>query len=100
MSLWLTAARATVAMNLGLLLILGGIWLQRYRQHGAAHTLGLLVVAAFLLVENALWGYFYAVHPDFIYWFTQSGSDIQMGVTMLCGLEFVALLALVRLTWI
>lgn len=99
MSLWMTVARGAAALNIGLLLVLGGVWLQRYRQHGAAHTLGLLVVAAFLLVENALWIYFYVFHPDFISWFTESAPDIQVGVTLLCGLELVALLALVRITW-
>lgn len=100
MSLWMTVARAAAGLNVVLLLVLGSVWLQRYRQHGAAHTLGLLVVAGFLLVENALWIYFYVFHPAFIGWFVESPSDIQVGVTLLCGLELVALLALVRITWV
>lgn len=100
MNLWLTVARGSALVNLALLLALGGVWLRSYRRHGATHTLGLLVVAAFLLVENALWLYFYVFHPGFIYWFANSALDVQMGVTMLCGLELVALLALGRLTLI
>jgi hypothetical protein len=41
-------------VNLLILLTLGSVWLRNYRRHGAAHTLGLLVFGAFLVVENAL----------------------------------------------
>ena len=99
MTLWLDAARAAAGMNVLLLLALGSVWLRGYRQHGARHTLGLLVFAAFLLVENALWLYLYVLHPSFVGWFVASGSDVQAGVTMLCGLELVALVVLARITW-
>lgn len=99
MSLWITVARAAAAANLLLLVALGGVWLRNYRRHGARHTLGLLVVAAFLLLENALWLYLYVGHPGFVGWFVDSPPDVQFGVTMLCGLELVALLALARVTW-
>ncbi|WP_207592887.1 hypothetical protein [Halomontanus rarus] len=97
---WLNLARAAAGVNAILLLILGSIWLRNYRQHGARHTLGLLVFAAFLLVQNCLWLYFYVLHPDFIGWFVNSGTDVQVGVTLLCGLELVALLFLTRITWL
>ncbi|MFB6195922.1 MAG: hypothetical protein ABEI80_07100 [Haloplanus sp.] len=100
MSIWLTVARASAVVNLLLLVGLGRFWLGRYRQHGASHTLGLLVVAAFLLVENALWVYFYAFHAGFVGWFVNSTPDLQFGMALLCGLELVALVALVRITWI
>lgn len=99
MSTWLAVARAASAANVLLLVALGSVWLRNYRHHGARHTLGLLVVASFLLVENALWLYFYVVHPGFVGWFVESALDIQVGVAMLCGLELLALLALVRITW-
>lgn len=98
--LWLTVARVIAVLNLGLLLGLGWVWLQQYRQHGAAHTRGLFVFAAFLFVENGLWVYFYTGKPDFINWYSQATLDIQIGMTMLCGLELVALLALFRITWV
>ena len=99
MEAWLQAARAAAATNLALLLALGSVWLRNYRRHGANHTLGLLVFAGFLLVENALWLYFYVLHDDFVGWFLASGTDVQAGVTFLCGLELAALLFLVRITW-
>ncbi|MFB6308453.1 MAG: hypothetical protein ABEH35_03905 [Haloarculaceae archaeon] len=100
MSLWLTVTRVAAALNIALLLVLGWVWLRNYRRHGAAHTLGLLVVAGFLLVENALWLYFYVLHPGFVGWFVTAAVDIQIGTTLLCGLELVALVALARITWI
>lgn len=99
MSLWITVARLTAVANILLAAGLGAVWLQNYRRHGANHTLALLVVAGFLLAENALWLFFYALHPHFVGWFVNSPTDIQVGVTMLCGLEFVALVALARITY-
>lgn len=99
MSLWITAARLAAGANLLLALGLGTIWLRNYRRHGASHTLALVVVAGFLVAENALWIYFYAFHPAFVGWFVGSGTDVQAGMTMLCGLELVALVALARITW-
>lgn len=99
MSALLNVALGAATVNLLLLAVLGSIWLRNYRLHGASHTLGLLVFAAFLLVQNGLWLYFYGIHPGFIAWFINAGSDIQLGMTFLCGLETLALLVLVRITW-
>lgn len=100
MGIWLDLARLAAAVNLAVLGALGAVWLRNYRRHGARHTLGLLVFAAFLLVENALWLFFYVLHPDFVGWFTNAGADVQVGMLSLCGLELVALAALARLTWL
>ena len=100
MSVLLTIAWIAAGVNLVLLLVLGSVWLQNYRLHGASHTLGLLVFASFLLVQNGLWLYFYRFHPAFIGWFVNAGTDVQLGMTLLCGLETVALLVLVRITWL
>lgn len=99
MAVWLEVARAAAGVNVVLLLALGSVWLRNYRRHRARHTLGLLVVGAFLLVENALWLYFYLLHPAFIGWFVAATLDVRVGVTLLCGLELVALAFLARLTW-
>jgi hypothetical protein len=99
MVVWLDLALAAAAINVLLLAALGSVWLGGYRRHGASHTLGLLVFAAFLLVENALWIYFYAFHPAFVGWFTNATADVQVGLTLLCGLELLALLFLARITW-
>lgn len=100
MAIWLDVARIVAGLNVLLLLALGYVWQGTYRQHGAKHTLGLLVFGGFLLVENVLWLYFYTVHPAFIGWFDGSGAEIQLGMTLLCGLELVALLFLARITWL
>ena len=100
MTVWLDVARGAAGVNVALLLGLGAVWLRNYRQHGARHTLGLLVVGGFLLAENLLWLYFYLAHPAFVGWFVDATADVQVGVTMLCGLELVALAFLARLTWL
>ena len=99
MGVWLDVARGAAAVNVVLLVGLGSVWLRTYRQYGARHTLGLLVFAAFLLVENVLWLYLYLLHPGFVGWFVGAGADVQVGMTLLCGLELVALAFLVRITW-
>ncbi len=99
MSVWLNVALAAAVLNLVLLAVLGSVWLRNYRQHGADHTLGLLVFALFLIVENAIWLYFYGFHPTFVGWFLNTGVDIQIGTMLLCGLETVALVVLFRITW-
>ena len=100
MEILLTIAVIAAAVNLLLLSVLGSIWFRNYRQHGASHTLGLLVFAAFLLIQNALWLYFYQFHPAFIRWFVNAGVDVQVGMVLLCGLETLALIILFRITWI
>lgn len=45
-------------------------------------------------------GDFYVVHDAFVGWFHQVGADVQVGITLLCGLELVALVALARITWV
>lgn len=100
MTAWLNLAVSAAALNVLLLLLLGSVWLRNYLNHGASHTLGLLVFAVFLLIENALWLYLYLLHPAFQGWFTGAGTDVQVGVTLLCALELVALLVLVRITWV
>lgn len=99
MSLWLDAARVAAGANVVLLVALGRIWLRNYRRHGADHTLGLLVFAAFLLLENLLWLYLYVLRGDFVGWFDATSGGVQASVTMLCALELVALLVLARITY-
>lgn len=99
MSRWLDVARVAAGVNVVFLLGLGSVWLRNYRRHGASHTLGLLVFAGFLLIENLLWLGLYLFHDGFIGWFLNTTPDVQIGMTLLCGLELLALAFLVRITW-
>lgn len=99
MSRWLDVARLAAGANVVLLAALARVWLRNYRHHGATHTLGLLVFAGFLLAENLLWLYLYVLRADFVGWFDATSGAVQVGMTMLCGLELVALLFLARITW-
>lgn len=99
MTLWLDLARVAAAGNAVLLLALGWVWLTGYREHGARHTLVMCVFASFLLLENALWLGLYVLHADFVGWFVNAGTDVQIGMFGLCGLEFVALVVIAYVTW-
>jgi hypothetical protein len=96
MSVWFEAARVAAGVNVVLLVALGVVWGRNYLDHGARHTLMLLAFATFLFVENALWVYFYTFVPGFAAWFTAAGTNAQVGLTMLCGLETIALVFIAR----
>lgn len=99
MSFLLEIARGAAAVNILLLALLTYVWGGNYRRHGAAHTLGLLTFAGFLLVQNGLWLYLYLFHDQFVGWFVNGGLDIQLSMTGLCGLQTLALVFLARITW-
>jgi len=98
MSTLLTAALLAAAVNAVLLVALLWVWGRSYRSVGAAHTLGLIVVGAFLLVENGLWLYFYGIDGTFRGWYVAIETVSQVGMFALCGLETVALLVLAYVT--
>jgi hypothetical protein len=62
-TLMLDVARAAAAVNVVLLLALGYVWANNYRQIRSQQTLGTLLFALLLLAENgmALYYYFSAV---------------------------------------
>jgi len=97
MEIWLNLARAAAGINVVLLLALGSVWYRGYRSHGAQHTLGLLVFAGFLLVQNLLWLYLYVLNQTYIDWYNVTSTEIQVVIAFLCGLE---LAALAFLSWI
>jgi len=99
MTLQLDVATVTAGLNVVLLVGLLWVWVRSYREVGATHTLGLIVFGGFLVVENLLWLYFYAVHPTYRAWFLAVSQETQWGLFLLCGLEFVALVFLVWITW-
>jgi len=63
MSLMLDAARIAAGLNVLLLLVMIGVWIDTYREVRAPFTLASIVFAAFLLAENAVALYFYFTAP-------------------------------------
>ncbi|MFB6222035.1 MAG: hypothetical protein ABEH90_11425 [Halolamina sp.] len=99
MSLVLTIAQVATAVNAVLLLGLIYVWGTNYRQYRAQHTLGLLVFAGFLFVENALAVYLYLFQPVFSTWLSSAAPLAQNGMMALDVLELAALLFLTKITW-
>jgi hypothetical protein len=64
MGIWMTAASVATAINVALLLVLGGIWIRNYREFRSKHTLGLTVFAVLLLAENLLALNYYVLDPQ------------------------------------
>ncbi len=98
MSLWLELGRLAAGVNALFLLVLGGIWLRNYLNHGARHTLALLVFASFLFLENLLWLYVYLLRNDVVGWYLATSTDVQVSLMLLCGLESIALGAMTIIT--
>ncbi len=99
MSILLDVARGAAVVNIALLLVLVYVWGGNYRRHGANHTLGLLVFAVFLVFQNGLWILLYGFDSGFIDWFLRSDLDRQVAISGLCGVQTIALVFLVRITW-
>lgn len=99
MSALLDVARGAAGANIVLLLALVYVWGKNYLNHRASHTLGLLIFASFLLVQNALWLYLYLFNGQFVRWFGRGDLDFQLSITLLCGLQTAALVFLTRITW-
>lgn len=100
MSVALSVARVATVLNAALLLGLMYVWVRSYRRVRASHTLGLLVFAALLFLENALAIYLYNFHPVFHAWLDAAAPVAQSGMMALTILEFAALAFLVRITWV
>ncbi|MFC6873272.1 hypothetical protein [Halobellus marinus] len=92
MSLVLDAARVAAALNILLLLVIIGIWVQTYREIRAPFTLASIVFASFLLAENAVALYFYFTAPAM--------PAIAVQVMMLLQiLETAGISVLTYITW-
>lgn len=86
----LTVASALSGLNIVLLLVVGVVWGRNYREFRTPLTLGLLVFAGVLLVENVL-----ALSFFFSMGMLYAGSETaQVAVLAMRGLQFVALASL------
>jgi len=98
MSPWLGVAQFATTVNVLLVGVLGGVWLQNYREFRSKHTLGLAMVAVLLFVENAFALYVYSLDPILTVWFsTQVPNPAWQAMVLFHLLETVALAVL---TWI
>ena len=75
MSIWIDVARVATGVNLVLLGVLAAVWGRNYLQLRSRQTLGMLVFAAILLVENGFALYVYLLDPVLSVWFSQSVPD-------------------------
>lgn len=99
MSLVLTVARIATGVNALLLIGLLYVWANSYRQVRAQHTLGLLIFAGLLFLQNALAFYLYNLQPTFHAWLDSAAPIAQTGMMVLTVLELLALVFLSRITW-
>jgi len=102
MSLWISLAQAATALNVVLLLVLGYVWGRNYLTFRSKHTLGLLVFAFFLLLENALVLYYYLLDPTLSAWWHDESivpvivwqAQMAIHVAQTVGLLFLAWITL------
>jgi len=71
MSIWIDLARIATGVNVLLLAVLIAIWGRNYAQLRSRQTLGMVVFAVLLLVENAFAFYVYSLDPVLAVWFSE-----------------------------
>ena len=99
MSFWYDVARIAIVINLVLLLGLGYVWVKNYLQFRSKHTLGLVLFAAMLFLENALALYLYMLDPVLSAWMADVPVSPQRLMTLLRAFEAAALAFLAWVTW-
>ncbi|WP_226042427.1 hypothetical protein [Natrinema sp. DC36] len=97
MSTWIIVAKVATALNVVLLLGLGYIWGRNYLTFRSKHTLGLLVFALFLVLENGLVLYYYLIDPTLSAWWHDESlvpmvvwqTQMAINVAQTVGLSFL-----------
>lgn len=86
-------AKLAVGLNLVLLAVLGWVWLRNYLDLRSKHTLGMLVFAVLLFVENGFALYTYQFDSLLSGWFGSSAVPAEAWTAMLLfhALETVGL---------
>lgn len=94
MAIWTGLAVGLAVINLGLLFVLAGIWLQNYRTFRTTLLLGLVLFAGVLAIENlvAILSY---LTTEMVY---AGGTQAKYAVIGLRALQFVALVFLTYVT--
>ncbi len=98
MSIWIDLARLATGVNLALLAVLVVVWGRNYRQLRSRQTLGMLVFALLLFVENGFALYVYSLDPVLSLWFSTKVPDpAWQAMSLFHALETVAI---GFLTWV
>jgi hypothetical protein len=98
MSTLFTLARIAVGLNLALLAVLGFVWARNYYRLRSKQTLGMLVFAALLFVENAFTFYVYLFDDVLSGWFATAVPDVAWQAMLL--FHAFEMVALAILTWV
>ncbi|MFD1512749.1 hypothetical protein [Halomarina rubra] len=93
-----TLAQVATATSVVLLFVLASVWVRNYRQLRSKHTLGMLVFALLLLVENAFALYVYLLDPRLSAWFGTAVPDVAWYAML--GFHVLEALAIGFLTWV
>ena len=99
MTLWVTVAQVATALNIVLLLGLSYIWGRNYLTFRSKHTLGLLIFAVFLLLENGLVLYYYLLDPTLSVWWHSEAVPAIVWQTQM-AINVAQTVGLVFLLWI
>jgi len=91
-------ARVAVGLTLLLLAALGAVWARNYWHIRSRQTLGMLVFAALLFVENGFALYFYTFDRVLSVWFNTSVPPVAWRALLL--FHVLELLAIAFLTWV
>jgi hypothetical protein len=97
MSLWIDLATVATGLNLLLLAVIGTVWGRNYRRLRSKHTLGMLVFAVLLFVQNAFTLYFYRVDELLSVWFSGIPSEASTALLLFHLLQTVGI---VFLAWV
>jgi hypothetical protein len=99
MSFWFDVARVAAGLNILLLAVLLSVWGRNYLDLRSKHSLGLMVFALLLLLENAVALYIYLLDPTLSVWFSSAVPAIAwQGMMSLHVLETVGVGFLVWIT--
>ena len=100
MTPWQTVSCLAAALNVALLAGLGYVWGRNYLDLRSKHALGLLLFSVFLLGENALALYYYAMDPGLSAWYSTSMPSIAWQATTTLHLaETIGLAFIGWITW-
>lgn len=98
MTLWVTVAQVAAGVNVVLLVVLTYIWGRNYAKFRSKHTLGLLLFAILLLLENLGVVYYYIADPTLsAWWASEAVPNIVWQWQM--AIHVIEAIALAFLTW-